>query len=378
MNLTWLEISQTALAENLKTFRKLIGKERVLAAAVKGNAYGHGLLECARIFEQQSADYLCVNAVFEARNLRENNIKIPILIIGYTSLKEIQEAVDLKCEITCYNIETLKALSSIKRKVNIHLKIETGTHRQGIGIGNLNNFIPFFKRHTNVNLKGVSTHLANLEDRINHQYALMQLQQFKNAVCLLENHGLYPQYQHCANSAAALLMPEAHFNFVRIGIGNYGLWPSEKTKRATRRTGLNIQLQPALTWKTIVAKIKKGKKGALISYGCTYEMRQNGQIAVLPIGYYDGYVRKLSNKGYVLIRGQKAPIVGRVCMNMTMVDITAIPNVKLEDEVVLIGRQREKIITVEQVAKWSDTINYEVTTRINEKIPRRFSSKTTE
>ena len=221
-------------------------------------------------------------------------------------------------------------------------------------------------------MAGLSTHFANLEDRINHKYALYQLRLFKKAYRLLEENGHAPHYRHCANTAAAILLPEAHFNFVRVGIGAYGLWPSEKTLRAAEHAGIEISLTPALTWKTIVAQVKEVDRGSLIGYGCTYEMPHDGRIAVLPVGYYDGFVRMLSNKGHVLIRGKRAPVIGRVCMNMIMVDITQIPEVKLEDEVVLIGKQGKEQITAEEMADLSQTINYEVTTRINEMISRHL------
>ena len=370
MNLTWIEISKDALTHNIKVFRKLIGKDIVLAPTVKANAYGHGLLDCAKIFLKAGADYLCVNALYEAEELRKAGIKSPILIIGYTLLSDLKRAVQLKCDLVAYNMETLKKIGNLEKKSHVHLKIETGNHRQGVRLEDLPSVLKILKQYPKIQMTGVSTHFANLEDRINHQYALYQIKEFKKAIRILEENGYAPHYRHCANTAATILLPEAHFNFVRVGIGAYGLWPSEKTELAAKRAGINITLKPSMTWKTVIAQIKYIKKGALIGYGCTYKMPQNGRIAVLPVGYYDGYVRMLSNRGFVLIHGKRAPVIGRVCMNMTMVDITDIPDVKLEDEVVLIGKQGKEIITAEEMGEWSQTINYEVTTRINERIPR--------
>ncbi len=372
MELSRVDISKKALTHNIKTFRSLVGKDVVLAPAVKANAYGHGLIDCARVFLKAGADYLCVNALFEAKILRGAGIKCPLLIIGYTPLSDLKN-LPVNTELVVYNPETVEKLAKIKKKVGVHLKIETGNHRQGIELKDIPAFIRQLQRHPQLVLKGVSTHFANLEDRVNHHYALYQLKQFKKAIRQLENSGHAPHYRHCANTAATLLLPEAHFNFVRTGIGNYGLWPSKKTQRAAERAGIQAALEPALTWKTVVAQIKDVKKGGLIGYGCTYEMPENGTIAVLPVGYYDGFVRLLSNRGSVLIRGKKAPVIGRVCMNMIMVDITDIPGVKLEDEAVLIGKQGKEEITAEMMAEWSQTINYEVTTRINERIPRVYT-----
>lgn len=368
MNLSWLEISKFALLKNIKTFRKLLGPT-TLAPNIKGNAYGHGILQCAEILKNQ-VDYFCINSPFEAIKLRKNGIQTPLLMIGYTPLSDLEKMIDLNVDLTIYNQESLEKIISLKKEVNIHLKIETGNHRQGIQIKNLEQWIVKLSKNPQIKVKGVSTHFANLEDRINHAYASHQLQLFKKAVQVLTEGQIKPQYKHCANTAASLMFPEAHFNFIRLGIGTYGLWPSEKTKRSTEKMGLQANLKPVLSWKTIVAQVKEVKKGALIGYGCTHEMKQNGQIAVLPIGYYDGYSRAHSNNGHVLIKGKKAPIIGRICMNMMMVDITHIKGVKLEEEVVLIGKQESEEITTEMMAEWSHTINYEVTTRINERIER--------
>jgi alanine racemase len=373
MDLTWIEISESALRNNIKSFRGLVGKDIVLAPTVKANAYGHGLIECGRIFEKAGADYLCVNALYEAQALRKAGVKIPILIIGYTPLSDLDEVMKLKdVEMVVYNFETLQRLQKLQglQRFRIHLKIETGNNRQGIQLEDLPKFIKAIKNHPNIELRGVSTHFANLEDRVEQKYALYQLEKFKKAIHMLEAEGMAPHYRHCANTAAAILLPEAYFNFVRLGIGSYGLWPSEKTEKAAKRAGINIQLAPALTWKTIVVQIKDVPKGSLIGYGCSYEMPRDGKIAILPIGYYDGFVRLLSNRGSVLIKGKKAPVIGRVCMNMIITDVTDIPEAKLEDETVIIGHQGKNQITAEEIAELTQTINYEVTTRIGGHIPR--------
>lgn len=368
MQLSWLEISKIALQTNIKTFRKLIGPKRILGVAVKGNAYGHGILECSKVFVEAGVDYLCVNSLFEAELLRKNGIKSPILIMGYVSLVDLSKAVKLKCDLIVYHLEALKILSKVKGEINLHLKIETGNHRQGVEIKDLPEFIKLFKKHPNIHLKGVSTHFANIEDRINQHYAKFQIKNFETAIKILEVAGISPEYRHCANTAATLLLPEAHFNFVRVGIGAYGLWPSHKTKESSSTL---LGLSPALTWKTRVAQVKEVKKGDLIGYGCTYEMPKKGKIAVLPVGYYEGFDRGLSNKGVVLIRGKRAPVVGRVCMNMIMVDVSSIHDIKLEDEVVLIGKQDKVEVTAEEMAELLGTINYEVVTRVNGELERR-------
>ncbi len=368
MDLSWVEISKKSLVANIKTFRSLIGREVCLGVAVKSNAYGHGLIESAKTFIKAGADYLLVNAIYEAEALRKAGINSPILIIGYTAISDLPGALTLKCDLVVYNIETIKALGKLGKPVNVHLKIETGNNRQGVLPADLPKVIKTLKKYKNLNMTGVSTHFANIEDRVNHKYALYQLREFRKSIKILEENGLAPRFRHCANSAAAIVLPEAHFNFVRVGIGAYGLWPSKKTRQAADHAGIDISLSPALRWKTRVVQIKEVDKGAMIGYGCTYKMSKKGLIAVLPVGYYDGFFRHRSSKGYVLIHGKKAPVIGRICMNMTMADISAIPNVKPEDEVTIIGPN----LPAETVADWSGTINYEVTTRINDRIPRIF------
>ncbi len=368
MDLTWIEISKNALTSNVKAFRRLIPTDAILGVAVKGNAYGHGLITCSKAFLEAGADYLCVNSLEEAKKIREANIKAPLLIMGYVAVKKLEEVSELNCELIVYNIETLEALADIKRKSIIHLKIETGNHRQGIYLKDLGQFAKKIKANKQVEVRGVSTHFANIEDRLNHAYALEQIKKFKEAIQELKKNGIEPAYKHCANTAASILLPEAYFNFVRVGIGAYGMWPSEKTKKGAKRNSIEIELKPALEWKVKIAQIKEVKKGALIGYGCTYRMPHDGKIAVLPVGYYEGYSRALSNKGYVMIKGQKAPVIGRICMNMFMIDVSHLKNLELEDEVTLIGPGVE----AEKIAEASGTINYEVTTRIHENIIRKM------
>lgn len=372
MHLNWVEISTSALAHNAQVFRKILGPDKIFAPAVKGNAYGHGMVEVARVFLKNGADFLCVNSLWEAQKLRKARIKAPILIIGHVPLSDLEAAVDLDCQMVVYNPETIKVLGKLKKPSKIHLKIETGNHRQGIEFSDLPDFLKLVKKYPNIQILAASTHFANVEDRLNHEYVLTQLWLFGQAVDVIEKSGIELTYKHCANSAATMILPETHFNFVRPGVALYGLWPSEKTRLSVERQQLNLELKPALTWKTRVVQVKKVKKGDLIGYGCTYSMPHDGCIVVLPMGYYDGYVRLFGNKSRVLIDGQYAPVIGRVCMNMTMVDVTHIDPVALEQEVVLLGRQAKNEVSAEELANLSQTINYEVMTRIHEKIPRIY------
>ena len=373
--LTWVEISQDALKNNITTLRHTIADGILLAPCVKGNAYGHDLLTSSKVFLESGADWLCVNALFEAQKIRTIHKKVPILILGYTQLHELVEAVELNVKLVVYNWETIDRLeqigSSLGKHIDVHVKVETGNNRQGIKKNELIQFCTSIKQRKHVRLEGIYTHFANIEDTTDHSYAMQQLQAFQDSIDSLEKVGISIPIKHCANSAATLLFSETHFDLVRPGISSYGLWPSNETYVSYLSLKKNPPtLLPALTWKTRIAQIKKIEAGQFIGYGCTYKTTHTTLLAILPVGYYDGYDRKLSNQAYVLIHGKRAPLRGRVCMNIVMVDVTDIPDVKVEDEVVLLGTSQNERISAEQFGNWMGSINYEDVARIRETIPR--------
>ncbi len=371
---TLIEISRGAITNNVKVFRKLVGKKKLLGICVKANAYGHGLVEVSEIALQAGADWLIVDSLEEGVNIREAGIEAPILIVGYVTLAELEKVFEYDFRITVYNKQTTKRLEQIakklKKSVRIHLKIETGTSRQGILPKEI---IPFVKNIKSelVEIEGASTHFANIEDVLEPDFAEKQLETFKSVVELLKANKVKIKISHCANSAATILFPETYLDLVRVGVSTYGMWPSEQTRLSAHKKGRQeVSLRPAMTMKSIVAQIKDVPPGSCVGYGCTYEATKKTKIAVIPIGYYDGYDRKISNSGYVLIHGKRVPLRGRVCMNMIMVDISDIPNVRLEDPVVILGKQQSEEITAEQLAEWMGTINYEVTTKFRETLSR--------
>ncbi len=367
--LTWIEISRKALESNIKRFRTIVG-DKILCPCVKANAYGHGLVETGRIFVEAGADWLGVNAVYEARGLREAGVEVPIYILGYVGLDSLEEAVDLGCRLVAYNRETIEMLGKLKKPVKVHLKMETGNNRQGLTAKELLEFAKYIKTFENIEIEGVATHFANIEDTTDHSYAEKQLKSFEEGIILLEENGIPIKIRHCANSAATILFKETHFDMVRPGIATYGMWPSNETMVSyLKEVGGGFELSPAFTWKTKVAQIKEIPAGEYIGYGCTYKTTHDTRLAILPVGYYDGYDRGVAN-AHVLIKGQRAPLRGRICMNIIMVDVTDIDGVNLEEEVVLIGKQGEEMISAEQFGSWASTINYEVPTRVNERIPR--------
>ncbi len=374
-SLSWVEIDSEALRNNVKQFRNLVGNKKILCGVVKSNAYGHGILEISNLILSFGVDWLGVNSVEEGILLRKSGIKAPVIVLGYVPLGQLKELIDFGLRMVVYNFETIKELGEIsKRKekeVFLHIKLETGTHRQGIYPERILDFINEIKKFPFLRLEGLSTHFANIEDTTDHSYAEAQLKIFKKTIEMLEKNGINIPIKHTACTAATILFPETYFDMVRVGIGLYGLWPSRETFLSSMTNGKTpVELKPVLTWKTRVAQIKDVKKGSFIGYGCTYKTGRDSRIAVLPVGYNEGYDRRLSNISHVLIKGHRAPVRGRVAMNMTMVDITDIEDVKLEDEVVLIGSQGKERISAEYLASLCGTINYEIVTRINPLIPR--------
>jgi len=255
--------------------------------------------------------------------------------------------------------------------VPLQLKLETGTYRQGLELADAMQLASHIENTDGVMLEGVSSHFANVEDTIHHDVARRQLDRFDEMVGALRSAGHAVQVRTMANSAATILWPHAHLEVVRPGIAVYGMWPSRETYLSAMLVGRHeIELRPALTWCTKIVQLKDVPPGADVGYGCTFRTTTQSRIAVLPVGYYDGYDRSLSNLSHVLVRGHRAPVRGRVCMNMTMVDVTHVPDVALGDEVVLLGRQGDEEVSAETIGDWAGTINYEVTTRIIEAIPR--------
>lgn len=369
---TWVEVSRAALRANAAALKSAIGKKVRLMAVVKSNAYGHGIAETVRALDGASVDWFGVDAVREADIVRAHTDR-PVLLLGYTRKGELADAVGKGYSLTVYDPETVAALARMataRRPAKIHLKLETGTSRQGILPEALPAFLTALKRAKHVVVEGASTHYANIEDTTDSGYAMGQLERFQESLAQLARKGVKPSITHSACSAAALLFPQTHFGMVRAGIALYGLWPSKETRVSAKGSGRDLALKPALTWKTIIAQVKALPAGTPVSYGLTERLARDSRVAVIPVGYWDGFDRKLSSVGRVLVRGRRAKVLGRVCMNMCVVDVTDVPGVRAEDEVVLIGRQGKDAVAAEDVAGAVGTINYEVVTRINPLLPR--------
>ena len=373
--LNWVEVDAGALRGNLMEFGRRVGPETALGAVVKSNAYGHGMLECAALAVEAGASWLCVNNVDEGVALRRAGHRLPVLVMGYVPLERLGEVVAADLRPVVYNRQTVDRLqreaAAADRIVPVHVKAETGTNRQGVLEGDLPEFVRAIRASAHLWLEGLTTHFANIEDTTDHGFAESQIAAYGRMGRILEELGGRAPIRHAACSAAALLFDRTHLDLARIGISLYGIWPSKETYvSCLERRKMALDLRPVLTWKTRIAQVKDVPEGGYVGYGCTWRAGRDSRIAVLPIGYYEGYDRGLSGVAHVLVRGRRAPVRGRVCMNMTMVDVTDVPGADLEDEVVLLGRQGEERITAEQLASWCGTIPYEIVSRIHPSLPR--------
>jgi alanine racemase len=370
----WIEVDAGALRRNLKVFRDILSRSTRLAAVVKANAYGHGLAQVAPVVARE-ADWLAVHTAEEGRQIRALGIRNPILVMGFLALGEIRD-LDAEMHVFVSAREVLGWLGEYRRSsgisLPIHLKIDTGTKRQGFGRNEIAEVCRLAATER-LTVVGIATHFANIEDTLEHDFARFQLDQFGDAVAALRHElGGDVPHIHAACSAASLLFRETDFTLARIGISMYGHWPS----RETRLTWIldhgrdGVKLEPSLQWRTVIGQFQHADTGESVGYGRTWRALRPTRLAVLPVGYADGYPRALGNRARVLVGGRPLPVVGRVCMNMMMVDVTDVADAAVGDEVVLLGRQGSAEVTAEDLAALSESINYELLARLSPAIPR--------
>lgn len=375
--LNWIEIDSAAIKNNVANLLRLAGPKVKLAAAVKANGYGHGLPEMVAILKETKVSHLALHSTAEADTAREAGWDRRIMLVGPVAPDDIDAIIRLDLEAAVFELSFLDQLGKFchrsKVSARIHLKLETGTHRQGLTEKEISKAAVTLKKFPELKLAGLSTHFANIEDTTDHSYAMTQLDQFKHLAGVLAKRGIVPEFRHTACSAAVLLFRNTYFDLVRPGISIYGYWPSRETYVSYRLGGgKNSILTPALSFKARITQIKSVAADSFVGYGCTYRTSSRAKIAVLPVGYSDGIDRRLSNLGYVLIKGKRAPIRGRICMNLIMVDITDIPGVKLYDTATIIGRDGREKITADTHAGWCQSISYEILSRLSPLIPRRL------
>jgi alanine racemase len=363
---TWLEVNLEAVAHNVQQIKRLVGSSVEIMAVLKADAYGHGAAKVARTALNNGASACGVASVNEAVKLRNVGIDAPILVLGYTPAWLAKEALLNDITLTLYDADVARLYSrageELRRAARVHIKVDTGMGRLGLLPDQVIAFAEDVRHLPRLRLEGIFTHFS-VADEESLDYTRWQLDQFRDVLARLEQIGVTFRRIHCANSAAALRLPQSHFTMVRIGLAMYGLQPSS-------HVSLPQGSRPALTWKTSVAQVKVLPSGSYVSYGNTYRTTEDETIAVIPVGYADGFRRAPTRWQEVLVRGQRASIVGRVCMDQTMLRVDHIPGVRVGDEVVLIGRQGGDEITAEQVAEWLGTINYEVVSEILARVPR--------
>jgi alanine racemase len=364
----WLtiEVDRGALADNLRAFRRQTAASSELLAVVKADAYGHGLVPAASAFVAGGADLLGVHAFHEARALRAAGLGTPIIMLGPATAAEAAEAARLDVQVTVGSLPGARAAAagaSPDHPLLVHLKVETGVNRQGLVESELGEALAVLRANPGVRLRGLSSHFADIEDTTDHTFAEAQTQRFEAYRAQLAVSGVTWLREHMSCSAAALLWERSHRAIVRVGIGAYGIWPSRETRVSVRQQGRpEIVLRPALTWKVMISQVRDVPAGQTVGYGRTWKAMTDSRIAVLPVGYADGWPRALSGRGHVLVGGRRAPLVGRICMNLCMVDVTHIAGAAAGDHAVLLGRQGDETISAEMLADLLGTIPYEVLT----------------
>ncbi|MCH7761862.1 alanine racemase [candidate division TA06 bacterium] len=366
----WVEIDLDALRENFRAIRQRVGRRGILVP-VKADGYGHGSVEVSRVFAEEGVNMLGVASSGEGMDLRSGGITLPILILSPSTLLDIpaifQEDLTPTVVDWDFALHLSREAQKIGRRVKVHVEVETGMGRTGIDFESAPEFILALTELKNLQVDGVFTHFASAEEK-EKSYTLKQLKRFEKVVTTLKEKGYRIPYLHTANSAALLELPQTYFNLVRPGLLNYGLYPSEEVSRS-------IPVKRVMTFKTRVVQLKKVDKGISISYGRTYTTERDSLIAVLSVGYGDGFVRSLSNRGEVLIQGMRAKVVGTVCMDLTMVDVTNIQGVQVGDEATLIGREGGEEITANEVAEWTGTVPYETVSSIGLRVSKIFLGK---
>jgi alanine racemase len=366
----WVEINLDNLAHNIKEVKKNIKQDTMVTAVVKANGYGHGSVEIARTFLENGADRLAVAILTEAIELRKSNITEPILVLGYTPPVQYHKVLEYDLIQTIYNYEEAKILSKKateeSKTVKIHLKIDSGMGRLGFlptdeAIEDIINI----SKLPNIFVEGIYTHFAKA-DEIDKSHVNGQFEKYTNLVNALEEKELNIPIKHVSNSAAIIDLPEFNLDMVRAGIMIYGYYPSDEVNKE------DIKLKPAMTLKAKISNLKTVEKGTGISYGQIFVTDKKSKIGTIPIGYADGFTRLLTGKAEVYIKGKRVNVVGKICMDQCMIDLSDIEDVKLGDEVVIFGYEKELYPRVEELAKKIDTINYEIICMVGRRIPRVY------
>lgn len=368
---TWAEIDTDALSENFHIVKDHVGPDVSVMGVVKANAYGHGAVACARRLEREGADWFGVALPEEGIELRTARVAKPVLCLAGFWGEQAAACLEHGLVPVLYRLEMVEALDRAARERNVvadvHVKIDTGMGRLGVRFDELTEFLATLRRFPNLRIDGVMTHFAAADEPSCGPLTHDQIQRFEKAVDAFREHGFNPTYQHLANSAAIFGQPGAWGNMVRPGGVLYGLWrdilaPSDR----------DVPLRPVMSLHSRISLLKWVPQGETVGYGCTFEASQKTLVATVPIGYDDGYMRALSNRGHAIIRGTYATVIGRISMDLTIIDVTNVPEVEVDDEVVLIGARDGLAVTAEDLAKTAGTLSYEVTCGVSSRVPRVY------
>ncbi len=374
-----IELSKSALKNNLEFIRQKIGQHPVLSSVVKANAYGHGIETFVPLAEECGVEHFAVATSFEAEEVVEARTgDADIMIMGILYPEDLHWVVDHEIEYFVFNFHRLErsreVADKVGKKARVHLELETGGNRTGLHEEQLDKALDYLERHQDkLELMGICTHFAGIESLANQFRIQQQEKNFERMREQVEQSDVEPHYYHTACSAAALAFPETVMDMVRVGTSQYGMWPSPDIYNMhlmQENKMSDAPLQPVLSWKTDIMHLNEVEEGDYIGYGTAYQAPQDMEVAVIPLGYSNGYARSLSNRHHVLIGGQRATIVGSINMNVFMVDVTDIPDVELRDEVVLIGQQGNENISIKSFTESIDAINNEFVSRLPAAIPR--------
>jgi alanine racemase len=374
---TWAEVSLSALRQNFLNVQRHIGNNVTVCAVVKADAYGHGAVECALALEEQGAEWLGVTSLDEAIPLRESGVLTRILLMTGFWRGEEAEIIRLRLTPTVWEAGQIESLNKVSAALKvtrfpIHLKVDTGMGRLGVSIEDLSGVCDVLKSSSHLLLEGVSTHLASSEV-LDAASVKQQLQRFTEARSMLRDAGFDPPLVHAANTAAVISRKEALLTMVRPGIALYGYFlPFENGGNAVSQMKVDFEVQPALSWKTCILSLRKMPANQALGYGGTYVTRAQASIAILPVGYADGLNRQLSSRGRVIVRQQYAPIVGRISMDLTLVDVSHIPSIAVGDEVVLLGSSNGLNVDAMEHARLASTTPYEILCCISKRVPRKY------
>ena len=367
----YAKIDLDAIAYNMEQMKQNIRPETKVMAVIKADGYGHGAVQIAEMMERWNYIWgFAVATLDEAVVLRTEGIQKPILVLGCVFPDQYMEMLKHEIRMNIYTEEMAESISRMAAREGktayMHIKLDTGMSRLGFGINEQSaETIKRISKMPNVNMEGIFTHFTKADEK-DKSFTKKQIQEFVWMTERLKEKNVRFTYEHCSNSAGIIDVPEANFDIVRAGISTYGLYPSEEVDKS------NVKLKPALALKSHVAFVKEIERGTPVSYGGTFVAKEKMKIATIPVGYADGYPRSLSNKGYVLIRGKKAPILGRVCMDQFMVDVTQIEGVSFGDKVTMIGKDGNEILPVEVLSELSGRFNYEFVCDLGKRIPRVY------